>query len=144
MSKGRTGLGIIARDSSGFCLGARSVTKTVQVSPKIAEVMVALLAVQFSKEVGFMDVMFEGDVAQVVKEIQIEHSSFSRIGHLLECIQSKMRSFKMVNFSYIPRVCNKAADTLAKEASHNCLDLCWLEETPRCVSDIVFREQHCP
>jgi hypothetical protein len=55
--------------------------------------MTALLAVQFSKEVGFMDVLFEGDAAQVVKEIQSEHPSFSRVGHLLDCIQSEMRSF---------------------------------------------------
>jgi ribonuclease HI len=118
--------------------------KQVHVSPKTVEVMAALLAVQFSKEVGFMDVMFEGDAVQVVKEIQFEHSSFSRLGHLLECIQSEMQSFRMVNFYYIPRGCNKAADTLAKEASQNCLDLVWLEETPRCVRDIVCREQHCP
>jgi hypothetical protein len=106
--------------------------------------MAALLAVQFSKEVGFMDVMFEGDEAQVMKEIQFEHSSFSRIGHLLECIQTEMRSFRTANLSYIPHGCNNVADILAKEASYNFLDLCWLEETPRCVSDIVFREQHCP
>ncbi len=59
MLKGWIGLGIIARDNSGFCLGACSVTKQVQVPPKMAEVMAALQAVQFSKEVGFMDVIFK-------------------------------------------------------------------------------------
>jgi ribonuclease HI len=88
--KGWIGLGIIARDNSGFCLGERSVTKQVQVPPKAAKILAALQAVQFSKEVRFMDVIFEGDAVQVVKEIQTEHHSFSRIGHLLECIHSEM------------------------------------------------------
>jgi ribonuclease HI len=88
--KGWIGLGIIARDNLGFCLGARSVTKQVQVPPKTVEILAALQAVQFSKEVRFVDVIFEGDAAQVVKEIQTEHHSFSQIGHLLECIHSEM------------------------------------------------------
>ncbi|XP_062167103.1 uncharacterized protein LOC133873412 [Alnus glutinosa] len=144
VSKGWIGLGIIARDSSGFCLGARSVAKQVQVLPKRAEILVALQAVQFSKDAGFMEVIFEGDAAQVVKEIQTEHHFFSWIGHLLEFIHSEMRSFRTASFSFVPRACNQAADTLAKEASHFSSDFCWLEETPSCVSDIIFREQCCP
>jgi hypothetical protein len=105
VSKGWIGLGIIARDSSGFCLGSRSVTKQVQVLPKTAEIL-ALQAVQFSKDAGFMEVIFEGDAAQVMKEIQTEHHSFSQTGHLLEFIHSEMRSFRTASFSFVPRACN--------------------------------------
>jgi hypothetical protein len=59
VTKGWIGLGITPRDSSCFCLRVGSVTKQVQVPPKMAEVMAALQAVQFSKEVGFMDVIFK-------------------------------------------------------------------------------------
>jgi hypothetical protein len=47
-------------DSNGFCLGARSVTKQVIADPKMAEVVAALFAKQFSKEVGFLNVIFKG------------------------------------------------------------------------------------
>jgi ribonuclease HI len=144
VTKGWIGLGIIARDSSGFCLGARSVTKQMQVPPKRAEILAALQAVQFSKEVGFMDVIFEGDAAQIVKEIQSEHHSFSRIGHLLECIHSEMRSFRMVSFSFIPCDCNRAANILAKEASYFFSNFCWLEETPLVLVISLLRNSFVP
>jgi len=52
------GLGTIARDSKGLCMGARCITIHARTNPKTAEFMEALQAVQFSKEVGFWDVIF--------------------------------------------------------------------------------------
>jgi hypothetical protein len=49
-----------------------------------------------------------------------------------------------VRFVFIPRECNAAAHVLAKEASSKTVDICWLEETPRSVRDIVLREYVCP
>jgi hypothetical protein len=37
-----------------------------------------------------------------------------------------------------------ASHNLAKMDSSNNVDLCWLEDTPSSVSNIVFREQSCP
>jgi hypothetical protein len=51
-------IGGICQDSNGVSLGARSVTKQVNADPKMEEVMAALLAMQFSKEVGFFYVIF--------------------------------------------------------------------------------------
>lgn len=50
---GCVGLEIIARDSAGGFLGARSVTLKMMTEPKIAEVMATLCVVNFSKDVGF-------------------------------------------------------------------------------------------
>jgi hypothetical protein len=47
---------------AGF-LGARSVMPLIVVNPETVEAMAALWAVQFSKEVGFYEVVFEGDAA---------------------------------------------------------------------------------
>jgi hypothetical protein len=75
------------------CLGARSVTKQVKVDPKTAEVIAALFSMQFSKEVGFLDVVFEGDAAQVVKEINFVPPYVSRVGHFLENIHLEKGCF---------------------------------------------------
>jgi len=135
------GLGIIARDNKGLCMGARSITQQARINPKTAEIMAALQAVQFSKEVGFWDVIFEGDAAQVVKELTTHSLSFSKVGHFMESIQVEKQHFQLAIFQAIPRVCNMAAHTLAKEASSNYVDLCCLEDTPM---SIVFREQPGP
>ncbi len=61
--------GIVARDCEGFLLGAKCVHLNLLVDPKVAEVMAALHAILFSREVGFFDVVFEGDALQVVRDI---------------------------------------------------------------------------
>jgi len=144
IKRGWIGLGVIARDNNGLFLGARSVTKQVKADPNLAEVMAALLAVQFSKEVGFFDVILEGDAAKVINEINSEPPYSSRIGHFLENIHIEKGCFRSVLFSFIPRECNSAAHNLAKEASNNFVDNCWLEEMTMCVRSIVLRECSCP
>ncbi|XP_062152163.1 uncharacterized protein LOC133860602 [Alnus glutinosa] len=70
MAKNWVGLGIIARDIKGLCMGARSIMLQAKTDPRTAETMATLEAIQFSKEAGFWNVIFEGDAAQVVKEIK--------------------------------------------------------------------------
>jgi hypothetical protein len=77
------GMGIIARDSNGLCMGAKCIMIRARTDPKTAKFMAALQAVQFSKEVGFRDVIFEGDAAQVVKEITTHSPRFSKVSHLI-------------------------------------------------------------
>jgi hypothetical protein len=68
----------------------------------------------------------------------------SRIGHFIDSIHQEMGCFHSISFSFVPRDCNSAAHVLAKETTHNKVDLSWLEDTPRSVSTIVNREQLCP
>jgi hypothetical protein len=51
----------VARDNNGNFLGAKAVTKSVVVTPKVAEAMTALEVVLFSKAARFFEVILEGD-----------------------------------------------------------------------------------
>lgn len=42
---------------------------SVAANAKVAKAMSAIHAVLFSKEVGFLDIIFEGDALQVVREM---------------------------------------------------------------------------
>jgi hypothetical protein len=42
-----------------------------------------------------------------------------KIGQFIETIHDEMQSFRLAKFSFIPRECNMAAYTLAKEATRN-------------------------
>jgi hypothetical protein len=55
------GIGVVARDIYGNVLGAKSLTKMVVAIPKLAEVIAAYEAVVFCKEVGFYEIILEGD-----------------------------------------------------------------------------------
>jgi len=83
----------------------------------MVETMAAMQAMIFSKEAGFIEVIFEGDAAQVVKEIMTRHPSFAKIGHFTESIHQEMGNFYYANFQAILRECNSTAHILAKEAS---------------------------
>jgi len=144
VAKGWIGHGIIARDSNGFCMGARSITQQVRTDPKTAEIMAALQAMQFSKDASFWEVIFEGDATQVVKEILSDPPLFSKAGHFIESIQQERHHFRSTKFQAIPRDCNMAAHHLAKMASHNIIDLYWLEDIPVSVCNIVVRERPGP
>lgn len=134
----------MARDNLGWCLGARSVTRRMQMEPKTAEIMTAICAVEFSKEVGYFEVIFEGDAAQVVADINIVSTNLSNTGYLTKSIQQELQWFKAASFVHVPRVLNSAAHALAREAAHNMVYCIWLEDTPQSISSILVREQCGP
>lgn len=113
----------------------------------MAEAMAAMEACLFCKEVGFFDIILEGDALQIVLEIKLINSGLpflSRFGHFIDSINRELSSFRSTKFVHVPRELNSAAHVLAKEASLHCLDHVWLEETPSGISDVVLREHVCP
>lgn len=69
IKEGCIGIGIVARDCGGHVLGGKCMYFPMAVEAKIAEAMAAIHAVLFCKEVGFLDVIFESDALQVIREI---------------------------------------------------------------------------
>jgi len=106
---GWIGLGIVARDCKGCLFSARSIPINLQVAPKMAEVMAAFHAIQFSREAGFFEVIFEGDAVQVVNEVNMQDSpNFTIAGHFIEGIQQELTYLRAAHFIHVPRVCNSA------------------------------------
>jgi len=64
-------IGIIARDCYEFFLGACNFSQRLAVDPKGAEAIASLNALILSKEVGFFDIILEGDTLQIVKEVNL-------------------------------------------------------------------------
>jgi ribonuclease HI len=135
------GIGIVVRDSLGEVVGARCILQKIDLDPKAAESMAALKAVLFCKEVGFSQVIFEGDASQVILDINSPPPHFSKAGHLTESVIKELRSFRKATFVHVPRELNEVAHTLAKEAAVRKVDNCWLEEVPVCISSLVVREK---
>jgi len=138
--KGYIGVGIIARDCMGQFLGARSFCQKIRIDAKLAETIVALGAVTFSSKASFFDAICEGDAAQVVADINYDPSFLSSTGHFLESIHMEKLGLRSCRFVFVPRGANMAAHTLAKEAICNKNDVCWLEDVPSSISNIVIRE----
>jgi ribonuclease HI len=84
--EGHVRLGLIARDAQGTCLVARSMSMEILIDATMAEALAAANAIIFCKELGYTNVIFEGDAIQVIKAIEMDGPCMSNCGHMIECI----------------------------------------------------------
>jgi hypothetical protein len=137
---GRVGIGLITKDSQGNRLAVRSLSLEVQTDVAGTEVMATANAIIFCKEMGYNNVIFEGDALQVIKAIETEGPCMSSYGHLIDCIRGELCSFENACFIHVSREANNAAHTLAKLATTHVTLSTWRGDVPPSVGDIVRRE----
>jgi hypothetical protein len=80
----------------------------------MAEAMAALWTVQFHKKVGFFEVVFEGDVAHVVTEINSAPPHLSKSGYFVESICQEIHNLQTAMFIHVHIKANMAAHMIAK------------------------------
>jgi ribonuclease HI len=135
------GVGIIVRDYQGFPLAAQSKTYNVVHPPVVAEALGALRAAEFSRDLGFQDVILEGDSLAVVQDIQSLGSTCIAHGQIVEDTRFVLNSHRSWMIGHTKRNGNQAAHGLAKYAVRNHMDQTWLEDIPDCVSVVVNLER---
>jgi benzoyl-CoA reductase/2-hydroxyglutaryl-CoA dehydratase subunit BcrC/BadD/HgdB len=95
----------VVGDDYGLILGAKCIMMEMVTDYSLAEVIGAL---------------YDGDAYTIRKELySTPHFFLSKIGNFIETIHDEMQSFRFAKFFFIPRKCNMAAHTLAKEATRN-------------------------
>lgn len=55
--------------------------------------MVAWKAVEFSKDLGYQNIMIEGDVSEIVYVLRSDESPWSKYGHLMIDVEILLSSF---------------------------------------------------
>jgi len=106
----------------------------------MAEAGALLATVRLVMDCGFRRVVFEGDNESLIRRIQngkIDDRSY--LGSFIMEIQSLQYYFDKCQFSFIPRCCNKVADSLAHLA-HTDPNKVWIEEVPIVVHDVYFHD----
>jgi hypothetical protein len=114
------------------------------VDAKIAEAMAAIHAVLFCKKVGFLDMIFEGNALQVVREMNSKPPYASRIGHYVESFQLEHVGLRYSTFAHAYQEANGVAHALARHAISCKIDNVWLDDTPPFILAIVTRELVVP
>lgn len=109
----------------------------------VAEALAALWAVKFCKEVGFFEVILEGDAAQVVNDIISPLPHLAKSGHLTESIIQELQGFRSATIVHVKRECNNVAHTLARLVVDQNFSDVWLEEPLNCIADLIVRERLC-
>jgi len=101
-------------DYAGNVLGAKCSYKMQSLEPDIDEIVAASEAVIFCKDVGFRDVIMEGDALNVVKEINSAPPYLSRLGHFYSCVQGSQfcnTYSSKGSFSSLSRSCVAGGDS---------------------------------
>jgi ribonuclease HI len=137
----RMGLGIIIRDEKRRVAAALSKTLESFQEPTFGEAMGARGAIEFSRELGFSEIVLEGDSKQVIAALLSKERSWCKFGHIIGDTLVVLQSFKRWEAGHARRTVNGAAHGLAKAAIKDPGDRIWIKEIPSIIYDIVTIEQ---
>jgi ribonuclease HI len=90
VKKGWARLGVVVRDDSGRVLVAQSQTVSGYFMASLAEARAALMAVQICKELGFKQILFEGDAKLMVSVINSLEPDWSNVGVIIADVSTTM------------------------------------------------------
>ncbi|KAK4401657.1 hypothetical protein Sango_0906400 [Sesamum angolense] len=111
------GIGIIARDSAGACVGWKSVRKQGSFVPEMVEAMAAREAILLACRVGWRRIILEGDCANIYQKLSALSPDCSALGAIIRDIKCLALNFDLCSFSLVRRSGNKVAHCLARRAS---------------------------
>ncbi|KAK8501559.1 hypothetical protein V6N12_057890 [Hibiscus sabdariffa] len=122
--------GAIGRNSEGLIMAASAVPHSNVPDAFVAEALACQQAVQLAKDVGFSNVIIEGDSLTVIKKINAGSHDRSVIAPIIADIKELAKNFGAISFRFVRREANKAVHVLARECC-SCQTPCyWLEEAP--------------
>ena len=109
----------MAKDSNGKLLGYHNKVFEGIRDPQAAEFIVAIRAVEWSLEQGYLSVHVEGDALNVIKSINQGNVAFSAMGNLIQEARAIKSRFQVCKVMHIRRDGNKVAHAVAKESAFN-------------------------
>ena len=131
------GIGLIVRNSFGEVMAAKAELVTAVNNAFIVEGLAMLNAMMFAKDLGFTEVMVEGDALSVTKRMKNLETNFSPIGNIIDEARRLITSFRSTCYMHIGREGNKVANSLAIHGLNGSGDSIWVEDCPRFAQTLV-------
>ncbi|OUZ99949.1 Ribonuclease H domain [Macleaya cordata] len=130
------GIGLVARDCAGTYRGGKSL-KLKAMTAEQAEYFAVLYGVFWALDLGINNLYLEGDNQAVISFLSTGQGCihWSNIS-ILEDTQQLLKSFRFVHYKYVNRVCNQAADGLAKYAHRSTSAVRWFQDPLSFLSDV--------
>ena len=119
-------------------MGAMSAKEQQVLDSTEAEVLACRRALEFAIDIGFSELVIEGDSAQVLNSLRSTATNLSRLGHIFDDIQCLMAGLLWVEVKLVNRNANGAAHSLARYAKNIVEDVVWLEDSPPPVLEALY------
>ncbi|XP_075674854.1 uncharacterized protein LOC142644053 [Castanea sativa] len=121
--------GVVIRNEVGEVMAAL-VAKGLSVhNSEEDEVLACQKVLEFAVDVGFMELILEGDNVTIMQNIKASRSTLSRLGHLYGDVQCLKSGLHAVSVSCVGRSANSVAHSLAKFAREVEDEFVWVEES---------------
>ena len=114
---GRTGFGVVIRNSAGKVMASCSQVIKGCLNPQAAETCAILRGMQFSIDCGLSPCVVESDAEVVIKWINGKRQFESSYGAILSDIWSLSNDMRGVSFVFARRLSNCVAHILTKKYS---------------------------
>ncbi|CAN1822882.1 hypothetical protein LINPERHAP1_LOCUS30133 [Linum perenne] len=109
-------VGFVARNAEGHVLESRARVFQGQTNVTSLELLGFREAVSWARTNNLACVIFEGDSLEVVSQLRNQNPLHSSCGAIFDEVLSSCSAFSHYSFQYVPRLCNRAADFVAKKA----------------------------
>ncbi|XP_075649675.1 uncharacterized protein LOC142620145 [Castanea sativa] len=137
---GEAGIGVVIRNEIGEVMAALSEKIALLPSVEILELLAARRAAVFAVELGFQNVIFEGDAEGVIKVLSQRDAAQSSVGRLVKDFRSIASSLGTFSLSHIRRQGNNVAHALARRARFSFPLLVWMENVPPNILHCVLED----
>ena len=134
----KAGIGVVIRDSEGQVLAALSEQIVKPPLVEILELLAARRAVKYTTELGYAQLVCEGDSESVVNSLRGSGMESSWGGHIIKEILSQSNSFLSISFAHVGRQGNAVAHALAQRARNSLTSQIWSECVPSNLMSFVL------
>ena len=115
--EGLAGLGVVIRNCHGLIMASLTQQIPLPSSMIEVEVLAAQKELELTIELGFDNIILEGDSKVSIKYLAKGGNSLAHYGHLIADIHFLMARFSLLSLSHVRRHCNSLAHALARHAS---------------------------
>ncbi|XP_060970379.1 uncharacterized protein LOC133037346 [Cannabis sativa] len=140
---GQAGYSISAviRDSEGSLLVAETEFVNGYSSVLLAEASAILLGLRLALSRSILQAQVASDNATIINNIQLKSANKSEWNPIVQNIIHFRDSFQSLDFLFVPRDCNKVANSLAKWSRLTQKSAIWTDCLPNCAAAILIADK---
>ncbi|CAL5355830.1 unnamed protein product [Camellia sinensis] len=131
------GVGVVIRNSMGEVMAAMTEQLPFWVDADCVEAFAAAKAIDLATDLGFSDIILEGDSLNIVKALQEGVELLSEYGHLVSQVVAASKLLRHFQVCHVGRMGNMLAHGLAPMARGLDHQLVWMEEVPQALFEVV-------
>ena len=121
------GIGVVIKDHLGQIIASLSKWTELPSTVEVVEALACRRAITLAQEIGFWDVIFEGDSETVISHLNSKSPCLASFSHIIDNSCSIATSFRYYSFIHTKRMGNNVDDKLAKLAKCCNSPQIWLE-----------------